>query len=587
MLKGNTLNKGYKEVRCGNKTINNVKEIVNTFNFYFVDSVRQLRSTLNEDYYYENVTYTDKVFENFEEIEAESLYHTVRKLVNKAGTEEGITVEIMKMVVEVAGEKICYILNRSLKEGIFPNEWKEAIVIPVPKVRGTNKMEDFRPINKYPVYEKILEIIVKRQLVNYLESNELFHECQSGFRCKHSCETALQWVITSWKKTIGEGKMIGVVFLDLKRAFEIVDRNILIYKLERYGIKGTVLNWFKTYLEDRTQRVKFNGVMSDSLKVDSGVPQGSVLGPLLFLVYVNDIAKVVKDGCEIRLFADDALIYTVGHSRVEINDKLNSQMKEVEEWLKLNRLKLNADKTKVMLIRGIRKKTLENNIEIHIENKKLEVVSELKYLGVIIDKNLNFSAHIDYINRKVGGKIGLMRRIGKDMSPYMRCIVYKSIVAPLFEYCATILVGISKTNLQHLQTLQNQGMRIILGCGRRVRIADMLEALHFMSIKERIDYNVCLLVHKMVNGMCPSYLLNKIKLKLQDESAMNTRQKGNIYIEKCRTSEEQKMLLYEGFKMYNNIPRDIRSEQRMQRFRGMLAQYIKGRERQSGTYNIY
>lgn len=151
--------------------------------------------------------------------------------------------------------------------------------------------------------------------------------------------------------------MIRVVFLDLKRAFEIVDRNILIHKLERYGIKGTVLNWFKTYLEDRTQRVKFNGVTSDSLKMDSGVPQGSVLGPLLFLLYINDIMEVVKDGCEIRLFADDALIYAVGHSSEEINLKLNAQMKKVEEFrLKLNRLKLNADKTKVMLIRGIRKK---------------------------------------------------------------------------------------------------------------------------------------------------------------------------------------------------------------------------------------
>lgn len=148
------------------------------------------------------------------------------------------------MVVEVAGEKICYILNRSLEEGIFSDEWKEAIVVSIPKVGGTIKMEEFRPINKLPVYGKILEIIVQRQLVDYLESNKLFEECQSGFRCKHSCEIALQWIITSWKKTIGEGKMIGVVFLDLKRAFEIVDRDILIHKLERYGIKEKVLNWF-------------------------------------------------------------------------------------------------------------------------------------------------------------------------------------------------------------------------------------------------------------------------------------------------------------------------------------------------------
>lgn len=155
----------------------------------------------------------------------EQFYKIVRGLINKTGTEEGITVEIMKYVVEVAGEKICYILNKSLEEGIFPNKWKEANVVLIPKVRGTKKIEEFRPINKLPVYEKILEIIVHKQLVEYLENNKLIRECQSGFRAKHSCETALQWIISEWKRAIRERKMIGVVFLDLKRAFEVVDRS--------------------------------------------------------------------------------------------------------------------------------------------------------------------------------------------------------------------------------------------------------------------------------------------------------------------------------------------------------------------------
>jgi hypothetical protein len=367
-------------------------------------------------------------------------------------------------------------------------------------------------------------------------------------------------------------------FLDLRRAFEVVDREILIKKLQWYGIKGAVLNWFKSYLQNRSQRVKFSGVLSTPVNVDLGVPQGSVLGPLLFLLYINDIIEAINDKCAIRLFADDALIYTTGYSSIEINNNLNEQMVKVEEWLKINRLYVNVDKTKIMLIRGVRKKATEDNLKIKLQNKVLEIVSEIKYLGVIIDKNLNFSKHVDYISKKVGAKLGVMRRIGMDLSANMRCIVYKAIVSPLFEYCSSILVGISKTNLEHLQKMQNQGMRIILRCNRRVRISDMLEALHFMSIKERIEYNTCVLIYKTVNGLCPIYLQNNIEL-VQYGEGVSTRHKGNIYINRCRTTEEQKMLWYEGLKMYNALPNEIKREDRLPNFRRMLAKHIQIRER--------
>jgi len=158
----------------------------------------------------------------------------------------------------------------------------------------------------------------------------------------------------------------------------------------------------------------------------------------------------------------------------------------------------------------------------------------------MIDRNLNFTEHIDYIGRKVGVKLGILRRVGKDMTPYMRYTVYKSVIAPLFEYCASILIG--KTNLQYLPKLQNKAMRIILKWNRSVRIVDMLEALKCMSINERLEYNICLLIYKMINVSCPSYLRDKINL-VRYEGTLTARREDKMYIERCRTSEQRRMSL--------------------------------------------
>jgi len=236
MLKGTWYNREYRELQCGNRINYNVKEMSEEFNKYFVDSITEIAAGNGEGDLPIGNEHSIYVFEQFDRIHECDLRNMVGKLVNKAGTEEGVTVEIMKLVMEVASEMAYYIVNRLLQEGVFPERWKEAIVIPVPKVRGTIRIDEFRPINKLPIYEKILEMVVHKQLVEYLKNNKLIIVCQSGFRSGHLCETALQWVLTDWKNAIGERLMIGVVFLDLKRAFEVVDRSVLINKLQRYGL---------------------------------------------------------------------------------------------------------------------------------------------------------------------------------------------------------------------------------------------------------------------------------------------------------------------------------------------------------------
>jgi len=288
------------------------------------------------------------------------------------------------------------------------------------------------------------------------------------------------------------------------------------------------------------------------------------------------MAEIINDNCAVRLFADDALIYT-GYSSFEISENLNEQMLKIEKWLDINRLVVNVNKTKVMLIKGIRKKVVESNVVVKLKGQALEMVSVMKYLGIIIDKNLNFSAHADYVCKKAGAKLGVLRRVSEDMSRDMRCKVYLTIVAPLFEYCASILIGLSETNLQRLQKLQNQGMRIILRRDRKERITNMLQALKFMSVKERVEYNVCILVYKIVNEMCPKYLSRDLEM-VQARSNRDTRKGKNLCITRCRTREEQKMLLHDGFKMYNDLPNEVKDERSLKGFKKALVKYIGGRE---------
>lgn len=306
--------------------------------------------------------------------------------------------------------------------------------------------------------------------------------------------------------------MVGVIFIDLKRAFETINRERLIEKLYQYGIKGMVLKWLRSFLNNRTQQVRFNNKWSKLITTEYGVPQGSVLGPLLFIIYINNIIKVCPEECSIKMFADDTLIYVTGVSSEELENKMSMAFSMVEEWMDVNKLKMNADKTKYMIIRSIRKE-LNGNIVLKCrDGTEIGRVEIMKYLGIIIDDRLRFKDHCNYMLKKIGKKISFLNRIGKFISMYARCTVYKSITAPHFEYCATLLINMGETQQDKLQIAQNRAMRVILQCDRYTKVEYMLQSLQFMSIRQRLYYNVCIFIFKILKNMLPSQLRNRIEI---------------------------------------------------------------------------
>lgn len=515
----------------------------------------------------------ERRIEHFENIEIEELGKVVNGLPKKKGTEEGISTEIIKLTFSAIGQEFVDVINESLREGCCPNNWKTSTIIPIPKIEKAKNAKDFRPINMLPLYEKVLELVVKSQIEKYLEINEIITEHQSGFRKQYSCETAIQTVIDEWKLNISEGKLVGVIFMDLKRAFETVDRDLLIEKMFQYGIRGKVLEWFRSYLNNRTQQVLFNEEFSEIIATKYGVPQGSVLGPLLFIIYINDIVDICPEDCAVKMFADDTLIYVTGDSSDEVERKMNEALSIVEGWMNRNKLVMNAEKTKFMIVRSVRKELRGNIVLKCMDGTELERVEVMKYLGVMIDDKIRFKDHCEYILKKIGKKTSFLNRIGQYISAYTRCVVYKAIIAPHFEYCATLLVGMGETELNKLQIAQNRAMRVILQCSRYTRVNDMLQAVQFMSVRQRLYYNVCIFIFKAVKKLLPKEVTSKFEI-VKLRTGRVTRQAENIAIQFRRTRSAQKSMFYDGVKMYNALPIEVKGCEKLVQYKSMLKAFI-------------
>ena len=549
--------------------------ICEQFNLYFLDSIKTIAESIQTNKSHQEISNAININSNMEEFNRLQM-SDLRKKLNKMNTKEssvdGITVKILKLAFETVGDKFLHVINCSLENGTFPTKWKRSMIVPIEKVTGTVKCEEFRPINMVPPYEKLLEICVNDQIVSYLEKNFIFSEFQSGFREKNSCESALQTVLFNWKGALEERKIIGVVFLDFKRAFETINRNLLLHKMKRYGFGEKILKWFKEYLADRTQVTKY-GDMSDAQNSIHGVPQGTVLGPTLFILYMNDIVNAVKK-CKIQMFADDTVIYVMGDRVDHIINTLNEELSNLFEWLNNNSMCLNVTKTKMMIIKNKNCKINTVITDVQINKSVIERVVQYKYLGCIIDENLTFSEHFKFVTNKIAKKTNVLNRISKNLSSWTRLTIYKSIIAPHLYFCSTLLFLMNNTDLDILQKRQNRALRIILGCNRYAHRIDMLQATNLLSVRQTIVYSSMIFVYKMLNSLLPNHLL-KYCTFVRDIHEYDTRSRDNFYIARVSTSSSQNNLFYKGLRQYNNLPNNIRFAKDLNEFKHLCKSYVK------------
>lgn len=557
-------------IEFSNEKESDILRIAEKFNTYFINSIMEINNSIyvtSSDYY--ELTQVDCRFK-FEKINREKLEKIINGL-KVTNDENNINSKLIWDSLEITGQFFINIINTSFETGCFPKSWKEATIIPIQKKTGTRKCDEFRPINTLPSYEKLMECEVKDQLQKYIDSNEILAIEQSGFRKLHSCETALNLVISDWKYLRDDGNTTIVIFLDLKRAFETLDRERLINKLQAYGLEGAELQWFSSYLDQRTQKTKVAEVFSSSMLNNLGVPQGSVLGPLLFILYINDFGSVLKY-CSCKFFADDTSIYISGKNINEILWKLNSDLKNVSNWLNINKLKINVEKTVYMVIKN--KLSDNNETNVIINNTKLKQVSETKYLGIIIDDKLDFKKNLEYVIKKMSKKINFLARISNQLPQITRTKIYTSIVASHIEFCSSILFLSNETELNKIQLLQNRGMRILLGCNKYTSIKSMLDCLFWMTIKQRVYFNTIVLIYKIIKNLLPNYLTNKINY-VKDGHNHNLRNGEHFKLKYFNKKRNENNLYYKGLNIYNKLPTDIKSAKNLNDFKRSLSTYVK------------
>ena len=333
-----------------------------------------------------------------------------RNISNKAVGPNSIPNMILHMIKTVIAEPLAKILNLSFETGIYIDKLKISRVIPIYKEKGNNLLtENFRPISLLSNINKIFEKIMHKRIYGFFEHQGLIYENQFGFRKNHSTTHALIDLTEEIRQTIDKNEFACGIFIDLQKAFDTVDHKILLNKLEHYGIRGIANKWFSSYLTNRKQFVSIMGHDSTIADIEFGVPQGSVLGPLLFLIYINDLNLAMKYS-KTRHFADDTNLLIRNAHLKQLQKQLNKDLKQLCHWLKANKLSLNTSKTELILFRHPNKK-INYDLKVKINGKQLLQLNSVKYLGTLLDAHLNWSAHASSLALKLNRAAGMLAKV--------------------------------------------------------------------------------------------------------------------------------------------------------------------------------
>ena len=542
-------------LEINNETIENQSEVAGAFNEYFGSIAQNLQNKIpnfgNFEDYVTGLTSPDSFF--FKAVTQAEMLKTIKALNHSKSTGDfSIDRHIFDCIPNELAIILTSLINLTFETGIFPDSLKIVKVIPVFKNKGSNLItNNYRPISLLSNVDKIFEKLVHKRLTSFFLKHNLFYNKQFGFRKSHSTNHTLINLTENIRKSLDSGQFSCGVFIDLQKAFDTVDINILLRKLELYGIRGKCNQWFRSYLTNRRQYVSVNGKKSSLRQVLFGVPQGSVLGPLLFIIYINDLPNGLLFS-EATLFADDTCLLYSNSSLKLIEKFMNIDLKRLFKWLCANKISLNVSKTEVLLFHDTHK-NLNHNIRLKLNGKPLYFSESVKYLGVFLDNFLSWNIHFETLSLKLRKANGLISKLRHFAPLSVLLCFYNSFFDCHLRYACQIWAQNSKC--PRIFKLQKQCLRLMTFSKYNAHTSSLFFDLKIVKLYDLIKLNNILLVFLVLTKSAPLALINTYNLKKYPD-CHNTRGNalGLLMRPQCKTSKYgTNSVIYQSIVQWNEF----------------------------------
>ena len=537
-------------------TITEPKQIANAFNDHYTSVANQIlkkRKYSGKKEFHAYLKSPNSKSFMIKPTTPEEIEDIITKLdISKSVGPNSIPNQLIKLIKKSISIPLANMFNSSFINGTCPEFLKISIIIPIYKKDSKLIVSNYRPISLLSNINKILEKLMFNRLYSFLETNKCIYDLQFGFRKKHSTNHALLNMTQQIRDTIDNGNIAIGVFVDFQKAFDTVNHKILLRKLEHYGIRGIANNWFSSYLSKRRQFVSIGGTNSETLNIEHGVPQGSVLGPLLFLIYINDLHTCIKHSTT-RHFADDTnLLYTIDYNKPRnrnLTRNLNKDLKSLNHWLLANKITLNSAKTEVIMFKN--KRTPAPNVSIKLNGISIERVDEVKYVGILFDEHLTFKGHIKVLNAKLKRANNLLA-ISRHYVPkkLLLQIYYGQFFSHLSYGCQ--LWGQNPSNIAQTTTLQKKAVRLMSFAHFQAHSTPLFKDLDLLKLTEIIKTNNIIFTHSTLNDNNPSVFKDYFKLKHTDHnhrtvnnlSSAYSIPKGSIELPQTKTAAGKASIKY-------------------------------------------
>ena len=490
-------------------------ELAERFNNYFIEKIATIRSNMDDTICLNNdesdcMPSTLCSLTEFDQASVEEVTELIKKAPNKQCKLDVIPTWLLKECVNQVAPAITSIANRSIQHADIPNCFKEALITPLLKKKNMDHelFKNFRPVSNLHFISKLIERLIVKRLNYYMNENHLHTPLQSAYRQSHSTETALLRVHNDIVGLLDKNDNALLLLLDLSAAFDTVDHAILLDRMQRlFGIKGNALMWFSSYLRGRSQRVIINESLSPPTELQFGVPQGSVLGPILFTLYTSPLSSLIaSSGLGHHLYADDTQLYSaISCDGIEQTTKtLVACLEKVKLWMAVNKLKFNEEKTELIVFRKTGKTKLINHLS--LGESTIQSSDVVRNLGFYFDDTLSMTANITKCCQAVHAVLKMISRIRNQIDEDTCKTLVHALVTSRLDYCNSLLHGLPKATLNRLQLMQNKAARIVTRTKPRDHITPVLKSLHWLPIQNRVEYKIACLAYNCIHHTAPKYL---------------------------------------------------------------------------------